>query len=179
MRIVVIADDDVKALEGLPEEADLLISLGDLWDKTILEAAKRLGTSKIFALKGNHDSAADFPEPIINLHRRAVRFDKWTFGGYGGSWKYKPKGHHLFDQEEVELDLEGFPNVDVFLAHNSPSGIHERDGETHQGFRAFNTLIEISRPYLFLHGHQHKQQNSHLAHTEVIGIFGNATIELK
>ncbi|NNE93794.1 MAG: hypothetical protein HKN23_19255 [Verrucomicrobiales bacterium] len=179
MRIVAIADDDLKALEGLPESADLLVSLGDVSNETILEAASQTGAPRIFAVKGNHDSDADFPDGVIDLHRRAVRFQRWTFGGFGGCWKYKRKGHHLFEQEEVDLMLDGFPTIDIFIAHNSPAGVHERDDDVYRGFEAFTKLIEASEPYIFLHGHQHIQKNSRVEGTEVIGVFGNAVIDLK
>lgn len=179
MRIVAIADDEARALEGLPGSADLVISLGDIPDATILEVAAELSAPRIFAVKGSRDTDAAFPDGIIDLHRRAVKFGRWTFGGFGGCWKYKPDGHHLYEQEEVELMLEGFPTIDVFVAHNSPAGLHERDEEAHRGFTAFNTLIETAKPYIFLHGHQHVQKNTRVDGTEVIGVHGNAVIDLK
>ena len=179
MRIVAIADDNIKALEGLPDSADIVVSLGNLWDNTILEVAKQTKAQKVFALKGDCDSNADFPPHFINMHRRAVKYGKWTFGGLEGSWKCKEQGHHLYSQEEADLLMDEFPTVDIFFAHNSPAGVHEQDTEAHQGFNAFKKHIETTKPYLFLHGHQHIAQNSHVADTEVIGVFGNAVIELE
>ena len=43
--------------------------------------------------------------------------------------KYKPRGHYLFEDSEVEQQLLTFPPVDVFVAHNSPRCVHDRDDD--------------------------------------------------
>lgn len=60
---------------------------------------------------------------------------------------------NLYEQEEVERLLSGFPSVDVFVAYNSPRNIHERNTEVHVGFEAFNRYIERAQPRPFIHGH--------------------------
>ena len=178
MNVIAIADDDslVDHLEAT--QADLLISLGDIWDATIEKAYAGYECSEVFAVRGNHETAAPFKEPVKDLHLAVAAVDGITFGGFGGSWKYKPRGHHLYEQWEVSGALASFPRVDVFIAHNSPRGIHERDGEVHQGFDAFRDYIERAKPKYFLHGHQHLNQRSTLGSTEIIGVFGEAELEL-
>lgn len=68
------------------------------------------------------------------------------FGGFAGCWRHKPRGHHLFDHDEVATALQDFSPVDVFVAHNSPFGIHQRDGDVHQGFHAFSDYIAREQP---------------------------------
>lgn len=155
LRAVVIADDDglVGHLEVGP--VDLLISLGDLWDSTIDKARERYRPARAFAVRGNHDSNAPFTSSVTPLHGSVVHHAGMSFGGFNGSWRYKPRGHHLYEQEEVRKALESFPRVDVFVAHNSPAGCHERDTEVHQGFEGFRDYILRARPKYFLHGHQH------------------------
>lgn len=75
--------------------------------------------------------------------------------------------------------LRHFPRVDVFVAHNSPRGVHERGGDTHQGFEGFLTYIESAQPRYFLHGHQHLRMVSRIGDTEIIGVFGEAALELE
>ena len=72
-----------------------------------------------------------------------------------------------------------FPRVDVFIAHNSPAGIHERDREVHQGFEGFLDYINTRRPRYFLHGHQHMNGITEIGDTCVIGVFGETLIELE
>lgn len=173
MKILVIADDEF-FIKHLPDcQADLLISLGDMPDPVILQAAKKCQCREILAVKGNHDSSAPFPEPLHDLHLKTFTFGGVTFGGFCGSWKYKPKGNYLFDQHEVDALMAGFPPVDIFVAHNSPRGIHDRDDEVHLGFVAFSNFITRRQPKLFLHGHTHLAQETLIGSTRVIATFGH------
>lgn len=172
MTLLIIADDD-SAISLLPEvKADLLISCGDLPDEMILRAASRCSCKHILAVKGNHDSAASFPDSMVNLHLNTFAFQGITFGGFGGSWRYKPRGHHLFEQSDVELALKSFPKVDVFVAHNSPAQVHDKDDFVHAGFSAFNSYIAKHQPRLFLHGHQHVAKETMMEATKVTGTYG-------
>jgi uncharacterized protein len=178
MNLLVLADDDAVRQELTAQPADLVISLGDVADLVILEAARLAQCRRIFAVKGNHDGGGPFPLPIIDLHLSVQTVDGVRFGGFNGSWRYKPIGHYLYDQEEAEDLLAGFPPVDVFVAHNSPRNIHERDTDVHVGFEAFNCYIERVQPRLFIHGHQHVNQDTQIGRTQVIGVFGQRRIQL-
>lgn len=178
MVLTVIADDDelVKNLSG--ESPDVLVSCGDLGDQTILTVAKAVKCRRVFAVKGNHDSGGPFPTPITDLHLRTEESGGLRFGGFNGSWRYKPRGHFLYEQDEVERHLAAFPPVDVFVAHNSPRHVHDRDDEVHIGFEAFNSYIRRVQPLLFLHGHQHVSQETLVGRTRVVGIYGVRTFNL-
>ena len=178
MRVVVIADDDSLVGKMMNVSADVLMSVGDLWDSTIATAQERYNCGAVVAVKGNHDSAAPFAEEIDELHLQVVEHHGIRFGGFGGSWKYKPRGHHMFEQSEVDEALRSFPAVDVFVAHNSPAGYHERDIDVHQGFEAFTEYIDRTNPSYFIHGHQHINEISMRKETLIIGVFGEAVINL-
>ena len=172
MKLAIICDDEFAA-RRLPEcQADLLISLGDLPDSVILEVAERCHPTRIVAVKGNHDAGTPFPSAILDLHLKTFTVDGVTFGGFGGSWRYKPKGDFQFEQEEVEILMKGFPSVDIFIAHNSPRGIHDRDDEVHIGFVAFSNYITRAQPKFFLHGHQHHDEETTIGGSQIIGTFG-------
>lgn len=173
MTLLVIADDEFVAGRIAQVRADLLLSLGDMPEAIILDLAERCRCAAILAVKGNHDTNAPFREPIRDLHLNTFVFRGVAFGGFRGSWKYKPKGHHLFEHQEVDRLMADFPRVDVFLAHNSPRLIHDRDDEVHIGFPAFNNYIHRARPKLFLHGHQHEDVDTMAGTTRVIGVFGH------
>ena len=179
MRVIVIADDDSLVGKMAGESAEILISVGDLWDATLVKAQDAYGCSKILAVRGNHDSAAQFADGITDLHLNTCKHAGIVFGGFGGSWKYKPRGHHMFEQSEVTEALESFPAVDVFVAHNSPFGYHERDSDVHQGFEAFTNYIDRAQPRYFIHGHQHCNQVSERSRTTIIGVFGETALNLK
>ena len=102
------------------------------------------------------------------------------FGGFNGSWKYKPKGHHLYEQEEVQPDVEGIPEGRMSSSRTIRLlAIHERDSDVHQGFRGFKDYIDRTQPRYFIHGHQHLNQVTSIGDTQVIGVFGEAEIELQ
>jgi hypothetical protein len=178
MRAIAIADDDSRVGRLVTGPVDLLLCLGDLWNVTLEKAQARYAPSKAFGVRGNHDVNAAFPPGITPLHLRIDGFGGLSFGGFDGSWRYKPRGHHLYEQDEVARMLANFPRVDVFLAHNSPRGIHERDGDIHQGFGAFLNYIETARPRWFLHGHQHLSSTTRIGDTEVVGVFGETLLEI-
>lgn len=179
LRALAIADDDslVGNLDLGP--IDILLCLGDLWVSSLEKAHGKYSPKATFGVKGNHDSDAPFPSFIKPLHGTIEHFGGLSFGGFNGSWRYKPRGHHLFDQDEVTRSLESFPRVDVFIAHNSPSGVHERDDHVHQGFEAFLTYIETAKPRYLIHGHQHLRQTTMIGETRVIGVFGEEVIEIE
>jgi len=172
MKLLVIADDKLVG-HRIPEyRPDLLVSLGDLPDKIILKVARRCACRNILAIKGNHDSPKSFPSPILDLHLKTVQFRGLTFGGFCGAWKYKSDGDHLFEQEEVEQHLAGFPAVDIFVAHNSPRLVHDVEDGVHTGFTAFNNYIARVKPRLFFHGHQHHEIRTDMGSTRVFCVFG-------
>ena len=178
MKILIIADDE-SFLRRLPDcEVDILVSVGDLPDEIILQATARCDPREILAIRGNHDSSSPFPAPIHDLHLKTFTVGGVRFGGFCGSWKFKPKGNYLFQQHEVEELLAGFPPVDVFIAHNSPRGIHDRDDEVHLGFVAFSNYIAAAKPKFFIHGHQHHNIETMVGCTRIIGVFGHRFIDL-
>jgi uncharacterized protein len=172
MNLLIIADDESVGLQVPECSVDLLVSCGDLPDELIFKVAKKCHCKEILAVKGNHDSSAAFPEPIRDLHLSVFPFRGVKFGGFCGSWKYKPRGNYLFENFEVEQLLAGFPAVDIFVTHNSPRLVHDREDDVHMGFAAFNQYIQRAKPNLMLHGHQHENVESVIGGTRVIGIYG-------
>ena len=178
MTALIIADDDSVDFQVGAKKADVLISCGDVADHVILKAAATSGCRQILAVKGNHDGSGSFPPPIVDLHVAVRNFGGLQFGGFNGSWKYKPRGNYLYEQSEVEILLRDLPAADIFVAHNSPRLVHERDEDVHVGFAAFNTYIKRAKPLLFIPGHQHVNQETMLGTTRVIGVFGQRLIVL-
>ena len=177
MNILVLSDiQDWVRWQGGAGNADLVISCGDIADKIILEAARAYRCNKIFAVKGNHDYSGAFTGPIIDLHLHVEEYQGVRFGGFNGSWKYKPKGNFLYEQLEVTELLRSFPPVDIFVSHNSPRLVHDKDDEVHYGFNAFNHYVEINKPKMLLHGHQHKQQETKMGNSRIIATYGHRTV---
>ena len=178
MKLLILADIDDFHWEHGGGEADVLLSCGDVSDQVILEAAQAHACPCIFAVKGNHDPDTAFAEPIVDLHLRVSDHGGLRFGGMNGSWRYKPRGHFLYEQAEVQGVLAVFPAVQVFLSHNSPRGIHERKDQVHYGFDGLTTYIQRATPRVVIHGHQHINKESWIEGTRVIGVYGHRLIEV-
>ncbi len=172
MKILAIGDIDDLRWKGGAGDADAVVSCGDVADEVILEAAEAYGCRAVFAVKGNHDSSAPFPGPVVDLHLRVVEHGAVMLGGFNGSWKYKPRGHFLYEQWEVERMLAAFPRTDVFVSHNSPRGVHDREDDVHLGFDGLRAYVLRERPALLIHGHQHADCESELGGTTVVGVRG-------
>ncbi len=176
MDLLLLADiDDLRWRHG-GIHADVLIALGDLADSLLLDAAHQCRCNHILAVKGNHDCDAPFPEPVIDLHLQSVVLGGLRFAGFAGCAKYKQRGRHLFTQHEATHLLADLPPVDVMLAHNSPAGVHERDAEAHAGFHALRRYLEVHRPRLLAHGHQHVNADTLVGSTLVAGVHGHRAI---
>ena len=178
IRILALADTDGFHWKHGSGQADVVLSCGDVTDQVILEAADAHDSQTVFAVKGNHDSNAAFAPPIVDLHLQAQGHAGFSFGGLNGSWKYKLRGHFLYDQWEVEEFLGAFPPVDIFLSHNSPRGIHDQEDEVHFGFDGLNSYITRAKPKVVVHGHQHVDRETQVQDTRIIGVYGHKMIEI-
>lgn len=170
--ILISDDDDQVGHIKECDEIDLLIFLGDLYDVTIERAIDLYAPEHVIGIRGNHDVITAFPRPTQDLHLKVVEINGIRFGGFAGSWQYKNRGYHMYEQDEVIKLLKNFPEVDVFIAHNSPRSIHERDSKVHQGFEAFLDYIDRFKPRYFLHGHQHLNVTSWRGDTQIVGVYG-------
>ncbi|MEJ2205888.1 MAG: hypothetical protein P8170_17475 [Gemmatimonadota bacterium] len=103
MKTILISDDDLLVGKLETDDCDLLVCLGDLWEQTITMALTRYKPSHAMGVRGNHDRPGPFPDPVRDLHLNVVGIEGIRFGGFCGSWKYKPVGHHLYEQEEVSM----------------------------------------------------------------------------
>ncbi len=177
MRVLVISDIDDIHWTGGSGRVDAIFALGDLSDGVILEAWEQFGAPPVFGVRGNHDSPVPFPEGITDLHLRTVESGSLKLGGFGGAWRFRPRGNYLYTQAEVADLLKDFPRVDVFIAHNSPT-VHAKDDGVHVGFTAFDDYIREKQPRYFLHGHQHTIRKSLVGATEVVGVYGWQLLDL-
>jgi Icc-related predicted phosphoesterase len=178
MRLLVLADIDDLHWQHGTGHADVLISCGDVSDSVILDAAQAWRCARIIAVKGNHDSPVAFAVPIMDGHLRVREHCGVIFGGFNGSWRYKPRGHFLYDQAEAAALLPGLPEADVLISHNSPRGVHDREDGVHCGFDGLRAYMERAKPRLLIHGHQHVDRETQVGVTRVIGVYGHKVIDI-
>ncbi|MBI3893870.1 MAG: metallophosphoesterase family protein [Candidatus Wallbacteria bacterium] len=175
MKILHISDepDELRDTAALAAESpDLILTSGDLprWVYDRIRAA--MPGVPFLGVRGNHDSPADLT-PEEDLHLRVVEFRGVRLGGFQGSWRYKPAGRYLYDEEQVEAALARHPGCDVFVTHNPPAlENHEVPDGVHDGFRAFVEYCSRHRVQLLLHGHSNVRAESRMGATRVLGTYG-------
>ncbi len=163
MRTLCFADkcpDPVIVRKSIEEfQPELIITLGDL-DGFALAPFKNFPNIPKIGIYGNHCSGNYFPElGVGNMHLATWEYHGLKFGGFQGSLRYKSGDHPMFTQEEASALMEGFPYVDVFLAHSPPFGINDEPGDrAHEGFHALHKYIEEIKPKYFFHGHTYPEE---------------------
>ena len=175
MKFLVVSDCEMGLPPLPPDQPDLVISCGDVPVDVLSRVLERYSVPCLGVL-GNHDSSVA-PPALVDVHIRLVEEGGVTFAGFEGSWRHKPRGRHLYEEAEVEALLRNSRPVDVFIAHNPPAGIHDRDDGIHNGFAAFRRYIEEKQPVLFLHGHVHKMAETVVGRTLVVATVGARMLE--
>jgi Icc-related predicted phosphoesterase len=111
------------------------------------------------------------------------KFNGMTFGGLNGA--LKPYGHYrqakhpfLHEQSEVCRYMSAFPAADVFISHNSPRGVHERNEDAYAGFDGLINYIFEHKPKYLFHGHQHINRETACDATKVICVYGWKVMEI-
>ncbi len=61
--------------------------------------------------------------------------------------------------------------MDIFVEHNSPRFIHEREEEVHVEIYAFVRHLLRAQAEALIHGHQHVNTETQRGETRVIGIY--------
>jgi Icc-related predicted phosphoesterase len=175
VKFLVVSDCEA-GLPTLPTgAADLVVCCGDV-PRDVLERVVTRYSVPCLGVLGNHDPALA-PALLRQLHLTVAEVASVTFGGFEGSWRYKPRGHHLYEERDVGALLRGFPRVDVFVAHNPPAGVHDAPDDVHNGFAAFRRYIEEEQPALFLHGHVHRSAETMVGRTRVVAVLGARMVE--
>lgn len=164
MKILAIADRPPKNSireTVLKENIDLIITLGDLEYTQIAELDFITNIPKI-GVYGNHCTPG-YMEPlgITDLHLKITTINGLTFGGFEGSHRYKKDEFaKMYTQEEALELMNGFPYVDVFIAHSPPAAINDEDDPAHCGFLALRSYLDKNQPKYFLHGHTYPTQEN-------------------
>ena len=158
---------------------DVVLTLGDL-KRSHLEPLAAFTGPKL-GVHGNHDDGDEFDDlGIEDLHLRVVELGGRLIGGFAGSHRYRPGGRYMWSQEEAAAALEGFPAVDVLIAHSPPLGVNDEAGDVaHVGLEALRDYVERARPRVLLHGHTYPViQRRRLGDTIVRHVRGHALLGL-
>lgn len=109
------------------------------------------------------------PQGCDNADGRVIEAAGIRIAGLGGSIRYK-EGPNQYTQRQMRwraLRLEGHVRLrrglrrrarrglDVLVTHAPPLGVGDGDDPAHQGFAAFDRLVQQLRPKVLMHGHVH------------------------
>lgn len=149
---------------------DFVVGCGDLPYYYLEYLTTMLGVP-LYYVPGNHDPLYQ-PEVLSslaagceNIDGRVMFHRGLMLAGLGGSIRYKPLGDNQYTQAEMNRRVVRLAlrllwsrwvrrrNLDIFVAHSPPFGIHDDTDRAHTGFYAFRNLIRTFRPRYFLHGH--------------------------
>ncbi len=167
MRILVVADEECKALwdyyrEGRLAGLDLILSCGDL-QASYLSFLATFAPCPVLYVHGNHDDSYQQrpPEGCICIDGKLYEHQGVRIVGLGGSMRYK-MGINQYTDIQMACRAAGLlPHIwmkkgfDILLTHAPGAEMVECTDLAHQGFWAFNRLLDKYQPALFLHGHTH------------------------
>ena len=167
MNILVLADHESPYIwdhfdKNRFSNIDLMISCGDL-KPSYLSFLVTMINAPLYYVHGNHDYNYKMqpPEGCISIEDKIITYKGIRIAGLGGSIEYSG-GEHQFAPEQMMKRAKklskGFfkkKEFDILVTHSPAEGLGDGDDFAHQGFPAFNWLIDTYKPKYHLHGHQH------------------------
>jgi Icc-related predicted phosphoesterase len=192
-------------------DIDLVLSAGDLPGEYLGFITTMLNRP-IISVAGNHDPEDIIPKNSLtgsaslyfDAGKDRTSLGRVSFGirketgvsvlGLPGSMLYNGGANQYSDFSMRVRILRLVPwlllrrlflgrGVDIILAHSPPKGIHDGKDRCHQGFTAFNWLIDLAAPAFFVHGHVHVYDSRELREkkrgsTTVVNVYGHRILFL-
>jgi uncharacterized protein len=194
MKILLISDVESKYLWEFfdPDNfkgVDLIISCGDL-KAEYMSYIVTVMKVPLFYINGNHDE--DFlinsPEGCDCIDDKFIKFKGIRIIGFGGSKKYS-NGRFQYSEHQMKkriqkMRIKIFLNkgFDILVTHAGGFNIGDAKDRCHEGFKAFNWLLDKYSPKYFFHGHTHLNYGGQLRvlkykDTTVVNAYGYYLLE--
>ncbi|HBM80281.1 MAG: metallophosphoesterase family protein [Clostridiales bacterium] len=144
------------------KDIDLMISCGDLKSE-YLSFLVTMIKAPLFYVYGNHNESyfENPPEGCESIDNKFVKYKNIRILGIGGCKGYGPK-KLLFTDEEMKRKVRKMTRrilwnkgLDILVTHAAAYGIGDDKDLCHEGFKAFNEIIDKYSPKYFIHGHVH------------------------
>lgn len=169
MKILVVSDEENSYIWDHFDknrfcDIDIMISCGDL-KASYLSYLVTMINAPLYYVHGNHDQRYQThpPEGCISIEDQIIDYKGIRIAGLGGSIEYSG-GRHQFSPDKMmkrakKLTKPSFnmkpKHFDILVTHSPAKGLGDGEGFAHQGFPAFNWLLDTYKPKYHLHGHQH------------------------
>lgn len=210
MRILSVSDKIEPVLYGpyIRErvgQIDLILACGDLPSYYLEYIVGRLD-APLYFVHGNHDVAPPPEGEVqgsqsnafrwgVNLHSRTVNHRGLLLAGLEGCRAYHPGAQFQYTEKQMHRQvlrlgwrlwlnrLRYGRYLDILATHAPPRGIHDAEDLPHQGFESYVKLLQVFRPLLMIHGHQHVYDHHTVTQTDfgstrVINTYGYRVLEL-
>ena len=176
----------VDELVRLSEEADLIVSCGDLseYGRGLTEMAEALSRIKkpLMLVPGNNETDQQVEELCkrygwMNLHGKTKDFGEYEFFGVGGSPPTPFDTPFELEEKSFEMILSSISSKrgssrSILVSHSPPFGtkLDEIASGAHVGSLALRRFIERERPVLNICGHVHERarQEDRLGATKLV-----------
>lgn len=169
MKILAISDEPARRFwdyysSGILDDYDLIVSCGDL-SRHYLEFLVTMAKCPLIYVPGNHDEAYEKhpPEGCICIDDDIFEYQGIRFLGLGGSYKYRPDGHYMYTENQMNLrilklmfKLKKYKGFDVLVSHAPMYEFGDKEHLPHRGFKCFEALLDKYKPKYMLHGHIHR-----------------------
>ena len=149
---------------SLLEGIGLILACGDL-PAEYLSFLTCFTHAPIVYVRGNHDGGYTEhpPEGCICADGDLVTVEGLRILGLGGSMKYR-HGQDMYTDAQMNRRVRRLwwkiaraGGFDILLTHAPARGVGDQADLPHQGFTAFNRLMDRYRPRYMVHGHVHPQ----------------------
>lgn len=177
-----MASSDRRWLNQIKNEypIELIVCLGDIYTRDFNIINSVFPNVRKVGVLGNHDSfEALIDNNITSIHNNIVTVNGISFGGFGGSIKYKNAPMPLLTDEEscrAAESLAAKGRVDVFVTHDIAKN-NEKDF-AHSGLEGIQRFIDTYQPLAHLHGHIHEKEDYYNHQTKTLGIYGFSILNI-
>ncbi|MBD3250233.1 MAG: hypothetical protein GF381_01515 [Candidatus Pacebacteria bacterium] len=181
MKVLHYSDRAEPNLRSLFEQAELLITTGDLTIFDFASIRSSLDQKPAFGVYGNHDTPGYLEKlGIINLHLKVYEWAGYTFGGYQGSVRYKRGGGPQFTEEQAYQELKNYSAVDVLLLHAAPKDMLDTpDDDVHQGSQAVREYVLRTNPKYIFCGHDSPTKTEVFGQIKVFRTHQSRVVEIE
>ena len=196
MKIMVMADVESGYIwdhyqPGMLRGIDLIISCGDL-NPQYLSFVETFANVPLLYVRGNHDGIYDETPPGGGtcIDGKIVSFGGLRIMGLGGCMRFR-EGKDNYTESEMNRRIRRMApallragGIDILMTHAPAKGYGDLPDLPHEGFAAFDRLLEKRRPAWMLHGHVHasygriRMEHLHPCGTRIINVSGYRILEL-
>lgn len=175
--LVIAGYDRPHFKEHVRHEIDFILSCGDVPFRLFEEIHERFNRP-IFAVRGENDPSAPFPDFVEDVHHRMIQHRRWLIGGWQGVLPRKPSLDQEQDDTSADLHLGKFPYVDIFICNAPLSKMTEEEDYAYSDCEAILKYIEEKQPQYVYHGHEHTEVGRMIGNTAIISVLGAQVVTI-